>query len=71
MLQIVCAWCGKALGAKPCDPQNDGKISHGICDDCAIAIRKPRAHTMDNGRWVFCCDPTCGLCEDHLPPTKK
>lgn len=26
--------CGKFLGLKPCAPENDGKVSHGLCDDC-------------------------------------
>jgi hypothetical protein len=72
-LLVKCGWCGIDLGTKPCDDANDGKVTHGICDACAIAIRKPRAHTVADGKWIFCCDPTCGLCEDHIPeaPAKK
>ena len=69
MIKVICAWCKKEMYEKPCAPENDGQTSHGICDECAIAIRKPRAHTMDGSRWVFCCDPTCLLCEDHMPVT--
>jgi hypothetical protein len=33
-VQVVCAWCGLALGFKPTDGLDKPRISHGICNDC-------------------------------------
>lgn len=35
VMQVVCGWCGKHLGTKPCAPEQAGQVTHGICDDCA------------------------------------
>ena len=35
-----CAWCGADMGTKPCEPENDGKTSHGICEVCLTATRQ-------------------------------
>lgn len=34
-LQRVCAWCKKPLGQRACEPGMDGKVTDGICPDCA------------------------------------
>lgn len=34
-LRLVCSWCSKPQGYKPCDEARDGLISHGICVECA------------------------------------
>lgn len=31
---VVCSWCGKTMGTKPCPPEQDGQVTHGICDEC-------------------------------------
>ena len=33
-LSVVCAWCEKDLGKRPCVPAMSGKVSHGICPEC-------------------------------------
>jgi len=33
-MPVVCAWCKKSMGSKPCLPDMAGKPSHGCCDDC-------------------------------------
>jgi hypothetical protein len=33
-MKIVCSWCGKSMGEKPCDPAMAGQTSHGMCPDC-------------------------------------
>jgi hypothetical protein len=35
VIHVVCAWCGAALGEKPCASSEDGATSHGICPACA------------------------------------
>jgi len=32
-IKIVCAWCGKSMGAKPGDAVLP--VSHGICPECS------------------------------------
>ena len=41
---VICAWCGAALGYKPDLPP--GTVSHGICQPCVqvqLATLTPRA----------------------------
>jgi len=33
-IKIECAWCGKFIKYKECQPQQDGETSHGICKEC-------------------------------------
>ena len=33
-LRVVCSWCSKAMGYKPCTEEVDGQISHGMCVPC-------------------------------------
>ena len=37
---IVCGWCGKQMGTKPCDLPNVGKVSHSICANCQKKVRE-------------------------------
>lgn len=34
LMAVVCAWCGKHLGAIVCTPAQAGMTSHGICPPC-------------------------------------
>ena len=34
-IKIICAWCKAETGTKPCPPEQDGLVSHGICPECA------------------------------------
>lgn len=35
-MRVVCAWCPDqpTIGLKPCPPEDDGAVSHGICPAC-------------------------------------
>ena len=33
-LRVECCDCHTILGYKPCDPAQDGKVSHGYCKPC-------------------------------------
>ena len=33
-LKVVCQHCGKRFKDKPCEPAQDGHVSHGICPEC-------------------------------------
>lgn len=35
MVQVICSWCSKDLGLRPCEPAQAGKISHTICPICS------------------------------------
>ncbi len=37
-LTRVCSWCKKGMGLKVGDPDQDGLISHGICEECADSL---------------------------------
>lgn len=37
-MRVVCAWCGLALGVKPCAWGQDGQVSHGICPACKASL---------------------------------
>ena len=39
-LNIVCSYCKKFIGTKPCSKENNGKISHGICYECLPKVEK-------------------------------
>jgi len=30
----VCSWCGKTMGEIPCSKEQDGMITHAICEGC-------------------------------------
>lgn len=38
MMRSVCAWCDAELAPVPCSPVMVGRITHGICPECA-AVR--------------------------------
>lgn len=38
ILHLICAWCLRSLGSRPCEAAQAGKLSHGICPSCAAAI---------------------------------
>jgi hypothetical protein len=42
-MQIVCGWCGKLLGTKPCSPSQAGQVTHGICPACAAQMLRDAA----------------------------
>lgn len=33
-MKIVCAWCGTDIGTKDCSGQDNGLVSHSICERC-------------------------------------
>jgi hypothetical protein len=35
VVRVVCAWCQREMGTKPCVPEQAGKVSHGICAGCS------------------------------------
>lgn len=35
---IVCSWCQKELGTKPCEPEMNGETTHGLCDSCSAGL---------------------------------
>jgi len=35
VMHVQCSDCGKYLGSKPCNKEFDGRISHGLCPECA------------------------------------
>lgn len=37
-IKTICAWCGKLIKDGPTD--KDGKVSHGICPECAEKVTK-------------------------------
>lgn len=39
-LRLVCSWCKKPQGYKPCTEDVDGLISHTICNPCGETFRK-------------------------------
>lgn len=52
ILYRQCAWCGRDLGAVPCEPELDGETSHGMCGPCAetpfaqVASEAGESHTL-------------------------
>ncbi|HWA28096.1 MAG TPA: hypothetical protein VG734_20765 [Lacunisphaera sp.] len=39
LMAVVCAWCGKNMGAKVCAASQVGQVSHGMCPACERAMR--------------------------------
>ena len=39
-LIIKCSYCKKITGFKPCAPEMQGKVSHGICKPCEVKVNK-------------------------------
>lgn len=39
VMQRVCAWCRKDMGAAACDPSQHGLVTHGMCRDCEDLVR--------------------------------
>lgn len=37
-MAVVCSYCREPYGAVPCVPENDGKVSHGICAACLPGV---------------------------------
>jgi hypothetical protein len=35
-LNVVCAWCKRLLGTKPCGSELDGRTSATICPECRV-----------------------------------
>lgn len=33
-MKIMCAWCGTDIGTKDCSIQDNGLVSHSICERC-------------------------------------
>jgi hypothetical protein len=33
-LKVICMWCFKQIGYRPCIPAQDGKKTHGGCREC-------------------------------------
>ena len=38
-LRLICSWCSKPQGYKPCEEGLDGMISHTTCPSCAAKFR--------------------------------
>jgi hypothetical protein len=37
-MHVHCAWCKVWLHDKPCVIEEEGKMSHGICDACKARV---------------------------------
>jgi PAS domain-containing protein len=37
-MRWICSWCGRSLIARTEGQQQDGPISHGLCDDCRRTV---------------------------------
>ncbi len=46
-MDVVCSWCGKAMGVKPGPPGLPGK-THGICPEC-LEIQLEEARRLQGG----------------------
>lgn len=46
--KVVCAWCGKGLGAQACVPEMANTVSHGMCPACS-AEQRAKSHTLVHG----------------------
>ena len=44
IMKIVCAWCLRDLGKKP---GPEGKMSHGMCDQCREKIEREMEETCN------------------------
>jgi len=51
---IVCAWCNKKLGEK----EGEG-VSHGICPECASALKDERYDCPVHGEQIGSDCPRC------------
>lgn len=38
-MQVICAWCQEDLGCEPDTAMDTASVSHGICEECAEAVR--------------------------------
>lgn len=50
LMPVVCAWCGRPMGAKVCVPAMAGQTSHGMCREC---LTKKKAD-FDRKRGLSC-----------------
>jgi hypothetical protein len=39
-MKIKCAWCDEDMGVKPCNEEQQDKISHSICGKCLKQAKK-------------------------------
>jgi len=48
-MHSVCCVCGVEYGTKPCEPEQDGALSHGICPSpqCLEDFKHGRKHTKE------------------------
>lgn len=44
-MKRICAWCRATLDAGP--PEDDGRITHGICDGCAGELQRARGLPLE------------------------
>lgn len=41
-MRIVCAWCGKDIGEKKCEGEEEEEVTHGLCEKCFARLEAER-----------------------------
>lgn len=51
MLIVRCGWCKVDQGTKPCEPKDDGMVTHGICEPCLKKVTDEMNQMMAKKDW--------------------
>ena len=52
VIKVICAYCGCELGYKHCTPEQDGMVSHGVCQKCSEIENAKIDEMIKAGSWI-------------------